>query len=122
MNDPQEVTLDTLAGGAAAELFQREWERVLENITDVNTDHTKTRTVTLTVKVTPASEARDAVTTTVEASSKLIHAQPAVRSMFIGKKNGRMIAVDRVQFTAFPDEQRASEHEAVTPISIRKEA
>jgi len=48
----QPVSLATLAGGAAIERFDREFERVIENIADPNTT-LKKRTITLTISIKP---------------------------------------------------------------------
>lgn len=118
MDTPAGVTLDTLAGGAARELWQREWERVLENIMDPNTDPKAARAVTLTVTVKP-DEDRQAVVVSIDAKSKLVHAKPHTRRLFVGHIGDQPVAVDHVQYTHFPAEQPAAD---VTPIGPRQGA
>lgn len=65
------VNLNEFAEGAAAEKFNREMQRILENIADPNTDPTKKRTLTMTVTLT-ADAARDVVATDVAVKSKLV--------------------------------------------------
>lgn len=115
MDTPEGVTLTTLGSGAALELWQREWERVLENIMDPNTDPKATRAVTLTVTVKP-DENREAVLVSVDAKSKLTHAKPHTRRLFVGHVGDQPVAVDHVQYTQFPAEQPAN----VTPIGDRQ--
>lgn len=56
------VTLVSIGGGAAVELFDIELERVLANIKDVNTDPKTRRRITLVVDIgsTAISRAREA--------------------------------------------------------------
>lgn len=65
------VNLNEFAEGAAAEKFNREMQRILENIADPNTDPKKKRTLTMTVTLT-ADDARDVVSTDVQVKSKLV--------------------------------------------------
>lgn len=74
--------LNSFADGAALERFNREMNRVLENIADPNTDPSKKRTLTLTFTLT-ADEARDVVTTDVSAKSKLVPANSVGTKLII---------------------------------------
>jgi hypothetical protein len=53
VDDYQPVTLLTINGGVAAELFQRSMEKVLENIADPATSPTAVREITLRVRIKP---------------------------------------------------------------------
>lgn len=74
--------LNEFAEGAALERFNREMQRVLENIADPNTDPTKKRTLTLTFTLS-ADDARDIVTTDVTAKSKLVPANSVGTKLII---------------------------------------
>ena len=49
----KKVDLNTVGGGAAPELFMRELEKIAENITDLNTDASATRKITMTFVFKP---------------------------------------------------------------------
>lgn len=67
------VDLNHFAGGAVAERFNQELQKLIENITDPNTDAKKARTLTLTVKVI-SNEKRDIAGVQITTKSTL---QPA---------------------------------------------
>lgn len=70
MNPKNEVTLSTIAGGAADERFALEFSRVLANIADPNTKPKAKRSITLTLTFTP-TEGRDAMTVELDVRKKL---------------------------------------------------
>jgi hypothetical protein len=119
MTDLSEVRLETLAGGAAPERFQRAWEELLENIQDPNTDPQAVREVALRVRVKPTKD-RDAGALTLAVTSKLAALAPMVDTIYMGRKHGRLVAVAR------DPRQRGlfdtGSEEAVLPINGRKEA
>jgi hypothetical protein len=87
------VTLDTIAGGALAELFEAELARILSNITDPNTDPSAKRAITLQVKFTPNRD-RDVADVEVTCSSKLAGIMTVNTQVFVGRHQGRLIAVE----------------------------
>lgn len=90
----QRVSLDTLGGGAALELFHREMtDHVLPNIADPNTPATKPRTITLEIKITP-TEKRDFGVVEVVCKSKLQAMKPFGAGMHIGvdPQSGEVVA------------------------------
>ncbi|MCT1577969.1 replication terminator protein [Oceanobacillus kimchii] len=72
--DKQIVDLNEFAGGAVAERFNLELQKVLENFTDLNTDPTAKRKINLTVTLV-ADDARDVVKATVQAKTTLAPAK-----------------------------------------------
>lgn len=56
MTHPVEANLHTIGRGGAAELFERELQRVLENIKDANTDPKKKRKIKLTFELEPYAD------------------------------------------------------------------
>jgi hypothetical protein len=66
----EKVTLDTICGGVAHDLFERELKRALDNIQDVNTDAEVKRTITLTFTLEPREE-RNSIVTKVDSNAKL---------------------------------------------------
>jgi len=79
----EEVTLDTLNMGAASELFEAAWNRLLANIGDENTKATAVRSISITVKVKP-SETRDSATTTVSVTDRLAPLNPHEHFVILG--------------------------------------
>lgn len=89
----QNLTLDTVAKGAAPERFQDELEKIVANILDPNTDPEAVRAITLTVKVKP-SESREMATVLLEVKSKLAPPKGVPDTMYFGrsKKDGELVA------------------------------
>jgi len=94
MKELKEVTLETVAQGSAPERFQHEWQKVLENAQDPNTDPEAVRSVTLTVKMKPRPD-RDSAAIVLESSSKLAPPAPVADLIYMGKQEGRLVAVGR---------------------------
>jgi len=87
------VTLDTIGGGALSELFDAELSRILSNITDPNTDTTTKRVMTITVKFKPNRD-RDVADVELTCGSKLAGIMTVSTQLFMGKHQGRLIAVE----------------------------
>lgn len=68
------INLSSFADGAVAERFNIELEKVLENISDPNTDPKKTRKLTLTLSF-KADEERDITSVGVQAKTSLAPAK-----------------------------------------------
>lgn len=79
----EQVTLTTLGRGAAEELFQRELDRVIGNITDLNTPWKTKRTITLKVAFSP-DENRETADVEVICTSKIPAAKGAKTTVFYG--------------------------------------
>lgn len=100
----QGVTLETIGGGALSELFDAELARILSNITDPNTDTTTKRVMTITVKFKPNRD-RDVADVELTCGSKLAGIMTVSTQLFMGRHQGRLIAVenDPRQTTLFDD-------------------
>jgi hypothetical protein len=101
-----EVNLETFAGGAAPERFERELGRVLRNIMDPNTDPEALREIALKFKIKP-DETRTFLRTRLEVTSKLAPARPVETPLHLAEKGGRYVAVgyDPRQPDLFPGAQ-----------------
>ena len=86
----QDVTLNTLCGGAAQELFAMEQQRVAENIMDPNTDPEAPREITLKIKFKP-SPSRDYADVSLTVASKLAAAAGRKGPVFIGEAGGHAV-------------------------------
>lgn len=92
MDEPT-VTLATLGQGAAGELFEKELSEVLKNIADVNTDPKAKREVLIRVSITPNDE-REIGDTVVAVTSKLAPVKRVKTVLFLGRRQGRLVAVE----------------------------
>jgi len=80
MNSFKEVSIDTLNNGAITDLFNEEFEKLLNNIADENTKSEVTRELKISVKVKPSKDRSQAVTT-VSVTNKLAPIKPHEGSM-----------------------------------------
>ena len=87
------VELQGLVGGALQEKFSRSFERVIENLQDVNTSFKNKRKITITLDFTQ-NESRDDVQVTVDVVEKLAPQAGMKTSFYIGKdlKSGELYA------------------------------
>lgn len=88
----KEVSLANLANGAAVELFDRQFGKLLENIADPNTDAQTKRIVSVEVTVTP-TEDRETGHVAVAVKSKLAPPRPAPGTIHLGERHGKPVAV-----------------------------
>ncbi len=70
MSEYQSVTLNSINGGVMGELFQRSFDKVLENIADPATPPKATREILLRVRIKP-NASREGAEITVRAEEKL---------------------------------------------------
>lgn len=89
----QGVTLDTIGGGALAELFAAELTRVLANIADPNTDPEIKRAIGITVSFKPNRE-RDVADVKLTCTSKLAGIMTVSTQVFMGRSGGKLVAVE----------------------------
>ena len=66
----EKLSLENIGGGVAKELFEREVDKVLENIADINTSAKEARSVNLKVTFRP-NDARDAGMIEVKCTSSV---------------------------------------------------
>lgn len=87
------VELQELVGGALQEKFNKSFERVIENLQDLNTPFKNKREITIKLKFTQ-NEMRDNVTCEVDVSEKLAPQTGMQTHFSIGKnlKTGEMYA------------------------------
>jgi hypothetical protein len=96
------LTLASLAGGVAEELWQNELDRVLNNIDDPNTDHKPSRSIILKFTFNPDEERRIAAVE-ITAESKLANVRGKGTFVFLGRSQGVMTAIEQLtQEELFP--------------------
>jgi hypothetical protein len=88
-----EVTLDSLGGGLAQEIFSREMDRVLANIDDPNTDPQQSRKITLIVTFKP-EKSRTHASVLVSSKSVLAGIRPAETEVHLYRHGGRLVATE----------------------------
>jgi hypothetical protein len=91
----QPVTIYTLGNGVLGELFDRELERVVADILDLNASAEEVRTITIKVNIKP-DENRNFGMVGITVSSSLGKPKPVATQMFFGRKGGKVIAVENV--------------------------
>jgi len=89
----QQVTLSTLADGAADELFIDALSKVLDNIADPNTDHRIKREILLRFSIT-ADEDRRVGNISVACATKLAGVKGLAVTVYFGQQDGVQVAVE----------------------------
>jgi hypothetical protein len=87
------VTIVTIGNGVLLELFDRELERVVSDILDLNSEAEAARSITIKVTIAPDKN-RGFGMAKIECSSSLGKPKPAGSTMYFGRKNGKIIAVE----------------------------
>lgn len=87
-----EVGLLSIGGGVAPELFKRELDVVLQNITDINTPAKETRKIFMEFTIKP-TERRDMCNVLVKCRSSIPGVKPQEALFYLGKKDGKAVAV-----------------------------
>ena len=93
MNDMKQLTLASVADGAAEELFARALKRTLDNLDDLNTDWKTKRTITLTITLA-TDESRRKDTATIACKTKLAEVKPVVADVFVRRVKGELTAFE----------------------------
>ena len=91
--DQKQVTLSTLANGAADELFIDALAKVLDNIQDPNTKATDSREIVLKFTVTTDDE-RKVGKIEVKCQTKLAGVKGLVVPVYLGQQDGVNVAVE----------------------------
>lgn len=87
------LTLDNIGEGVAGELFQRELDKVLDNILDINTDPKKVRSITLKITIRP-NEDRNLGNIYVEAASNIVPNNGYASQVFMGRDKGQPVCIE----------------------------
>jgi hypothetical protein len=87
------VTLVTIGKGVLMELFDRELERVMADILDLNSEAEAKRSIQIKIGINPDKD-RGFGACTIEVSSLLGKPKPVGSLMYFGRKNGKFIAVE----------------------------
>lgn len=87
------VTLSTLGGGAALELFQAELDKVLRNIADPNTEARKKRDITLKVSILP-DDSRGVGGVLISCTSRVCGLKGHETVFYFGRHAGQLVAVE----------------------------
>ena len=102
--DFETISLVNLGGGAALEMFEDQLQKVLENITDVNTDPKGIREITLKLRFKP-TEGRDQADLELSSTVKLVAPRGFKTQLFISPDGGRAVEAFR-QMELFPKSER----------------
>jgi hypothetical protein len=97
MMKTQDVSLKTMQGGAAVELFDNHLRKVAADVIDRNTDAEAARSVTLTVTVKPDIK-REAASVNIKVQSKMAPARQEEAFFFFGvDADGNAVVTEREQ-------------------------
>jgi len=91
--DLKPVSLDTIAEGAAVELFDGALAEILRDIDNPNTAPETVRTITLEFKFKP-DEQRESMAVLVSVKTKAAGPCPAAKRLWIGHKGGQLVALE----------------------------
>lgn len=91
---PKELTLAEIHEGAALEMFEGALANVLENIRDLNTDHKAKREIKLSF-VFVTNEERNVSDVVINCGTKLAGMKGVQSLIYIGKHEGRTVAVEQ---------------------------
>lgn len=91
--EPREISLASLADGAAEQLFQAAFADVLKNIDDPNTAWKAPREITLRIRVS-CDEQRRAGAISIGCATKLPGARPVSTIIHLGRHQGQFTAVE----------------------------
>lgn len=90
-SNKEQMSLINIKGGVAVELFDFEFQNVLKNIIDPNTNAEAVREITLKVKIKPDKE-RNFGPISIQAVAKLAPAAPVTTQAFFGMERGKAVA------------------------------
>lgn len=101
--EPRKLTLDNLAGGVMAELFDQAMDRVIASIDDANTDPEKKRVISFEIAVVGDAK-RESLTIQVTHNVKIPKPYPAKAQARMGYHEGVLICVPAFEQTElFPN-------------------
>ena len=106
------ISIIQMARGAVIERIDLEMYKIMENIQDLNTEPSKERSLTITVKMRPDNN-RENVKVAYEVKSKLAPAAAIETSLYCGDYMGEPYAVENVP--QIPGQQAMAEEEQEPP-------
>jgi hypothetical protein len=90
----KQLELQKLAGGALQELFDNDLQKVLQNITDVNTSFKAARKLTLEIVFKPADEDREIVMVEAKTKTSLASVNGVATKIMIDRSGDRVSATE----------------------------
>jgi hypothetical protein len=108
---PENVSLGNLCGGAIEEVFQKEWASVLANIADVNTKAEAKRKISLEFTIKPFED-RSGAQVTFTCKSRTVPTEEVKGTVFLQRRGLVMVAVPHdPQQTRLFDGKAAAAHD-----------
>jgi hypothetical protein len=93
-NEIETLNLVNICGGALVEVFERDLQKVLENIADQNTDADKNRIINIRLTFIPFKDRSGAVVE-LKSETKLPGIPAQSSTVFIDRQNGKTVAVPK---------------------------
>jgi hypothetical protein len=112
MDEPMELNIGNICGGAVPEVFDREVKAILENISDLNTKPEAKRQIVLTFEFRPGPDRKSAIVC-FSCKAKHVGVEPTAGTIFFAKRMGGIQAYteDPRQDRLFAKEPPASPSE-----------
>jgi hypothetical protein len=92
VTEPETLNLQNICGGAVEEVFQRELDHVLANISDVNTDAEAKRKITFEFTFEPFDD-RSGAKVIFACKSKQAPVNAASGTMFLSRRGTNFVAI-----------------------------
>lgn len=90
----EEVKIETICKGIIPEMFEKQLEKILKNINDINTNPTDVRSIVFNISFKPSADRRH-IDTTVTSDIKTSNKHGAKTMLFISReKGGKMRAYE----------------------------
>ena len=116
------INLETLNQGAVLDLFNVEWQRLLDNINDPNTKPDAVRKLKIEIAVKPAKDRRNA-SSSISVTCNLAAIMPHEASIVLAEVDGKVQAYafdPKQQSLDFDDDEK--DGAKVTPFPGQREA
>lgn len=110
MSGEETLSLVNMKGGAAVEAFDHEFQKVLDNIMDPNTEAKEARGVTMTVRVKPTAD-RGIGEIQISCKPNLAGPKPFTTTIYMGMKGSKAMAVEHN-----PNQAELFKQEEPTPL------
>ncbi|MBO5100580.1 MAG: replication terminator protein [Treponema sp.] len=94
MQEERKIELQNLAGGALQELFENDFEKVIENIYDKNTSAKTMRKLTMELKLKPVDESREIISVDIDIRTKLAPVEGVKTKLLLDKNGNKIVATE----------------------------
>ena len=90
----KKLNLSSICNGAIQDKIDRAFEKIVDNLTDVNTDQTKQRSLTLKIVFKPNKEDPQDVEILADVTASLVSEKEAKTAMFLSRDDKGSVRID----------------------------